>query len=1727
MAKQYVVNIISGTAPGPYNIYYDNVSPSNYATLVSTLQPATGVTFLDLSDFDGVLVEVPDEAIKVILYNTDTNCLTQEDLFLPTFTPTATSTPTSTPTPTITSTPTETTTITPTVTYTPDCTFDVDIDVIFPTPTPTPTATPTATGTPTGTPTFTETPTETPTITFTPTSTYTPDCLFNVDVDVIFPTPTPTPTVTNSTPTDITLSNDTINENNEINLVIGTLSTSDTFGDTHTYTINQTLDWSSFNISGDSLRASQSFNYEARSSYTISIRSTDQGGLFYDKTFTIYISSVNEAPYGINLIGSIEENSPIGTTVGTLSTLDPEGSGMFTYQFINSLSYPYNNKFNLTSEGTLTSNEIFNYEEKNNYLISVRTTDSGGLTYDGLITVPITNVNESPTYIYLSSASISENVPTGTTIGTLSSDDPDAGDTFTYSLVDTSTYPDNNSFVITGTSLKSKAVFNYETKDTYLIKVRSMDAGGLTYSQVIYIYITDVTISVSASATTNVTCNGGSNGVITVSGVTGGTASYTYSKNGFTYQAGTVFSGLTTGTYSIYAKDSYGEVGTTSVFVSEPNAVSVSASGTNPTCFSGTNGSITVSSASGGSGSGFTYSKDGTNYQTGTTFSNLSNGSYTIYAKDSNSCTGSTSVTLNRTQVTATVSQVNVLCYGLSTGSITVSNLNGGQGGPYATKLNAGGTYQVITTSRTYNNLAAGSYTIYVKDSSDCENTYSITITQPSAPVVASGFGDTNWPPSCYNLSDGSVSFHGTGGTPPYTYSIDGINYQSSGTFTDLPNGNYTGYVKDANDCIDTIARNINRTAPSPSVSYNNITCNGGTTSITVTGGTGGIGNPYTTSIDGINYFSIPKEFSGLGPGTYTIYAKDANDCLGSTSVTITQPTALSISSSGTNPTCHDGTDGSITVSGSGGTSPYTYSKDGSTYQSSTTFSGLGVGSYTLYIKDANNCTSTTTRTLSRSAPNASIVGTNATCFGGTGSISVSAGFGGSGSIYQSKIGAGGTYANIPQTYTGLGSGTYTIYIKDAADCVATYSVTISVPTQVVVTSTASTIPSCWNSTNGSITLSASGGSGIGYQYSINAGSTYQSSGTFSNLNAGTYTCVAKDSNNCVSAGISVNIDKSPPSPSISYSNISCNGGTTSIGVYGATGGNSGVYTTSINGTNYFSIPRTFSGLGPGTYTIYAKDYTGCVGSTSVTITQPSALSVNVSTTTAPSCWDSSDGSITLAVGSGGTSPYTYSINGVNFQSSRSFTGLTTGTYILYVMDANSCVAATSQTLSKSAPSATVNVSNPNCFGGTGLITVSNGTGGSGSGYQSKLNNGGTYGNLPQNYGSLSAGDYTIFLKDDGNCVRTYSTSITVPSQVTVSTTSVTYTTCYDGSNGSVTLSGSGGSGSGYQFRRNGGSWQSSSTFSNLGATSHTFEARDSIGCQSSSVTVDMTKTAPTATISVTNVSCYAGSNGSIATSNPSGGNSGVYTVSLSNEFDDWYLFPKTFTDLTANNYTVYVKDFNGCVASYMVSVTEPTSLTSTISNPVNPEYGTPTGGSLDISSSGGVWPKTYRLYEDETAPYTTCGGTLIATYTNVTSSSPSRAVTGLTSGGYCLEVTDANGCVTNSGITALTDGLSDGYCWTYTYTSVPNDLYVRYRDVTNTVQTVLIQNIETMDNGNGTYTAALCVKPGSSYSTPVCVQYNNEVTCPDSWILGSECDGSTAPCLLSGGNGGGGTTFQ
>jgi hypothetical protein len=902
----------------------------------------------------------------------------------PTPTPTSTVTVTPTITPSITPTNTVTPSLTPTQTPTPTTVCEFGLSVVVLTPTPTPTST--VTVTPTLTPTITPTNTVTPTVTQTQTPTPTTVCEFGLSVQVLTPTPTPTPTSTpNYPPTDISLSNSSINENTATGTTIGTFSsTSLDPNDTYTYSlVAGTGDDNngSFTITGSSLKNGFIPNYESKTSYLIRVRSTDSIGQYTEKQFTITINNVNETPYALLLSNTSQaENTTANTTIGTFSTSDVDSGDTFTYSLVAGTGDTDNASFNI-SGANLRNTSVFNYEAKSSYSIRVRTTDAGGLYHEATFTITVTNVNEAPTDISISSASISENVPTGTTIGTFSATDPEGG-VMTFALHDTVTYPDNSSFTITSGVLKSAAVFNYEDKSSYSIRVRVTDSTSLTFDKTITISITDVTISVTASATTNVTCNGGSNGAITVSGVVGGTANYTYSKDGTNYQVSNIFGSLTAGSYTIYAKDSYGEVGSTSVTVTQPTIVSFTATGTNPTCYGGSDGSITLSSVTGGV-SPYTYSIDGTNYQVGTTFSNLSSGTYTTYTKDSSGCVRTNTIGLSRTQVGATYTQTNVTCNGGSNGSIVVSSPSGGQGGPYSTKINAGGTYQVLTTSRTYSSLTAGTYTLYVKDSAGCERTYSIAITQPAAVTISLSSSSA---PTCWNGSNGSITVTAGGGNGDYQFRLSYGSYTStweeSGTFSNLGSASHTLTARDTNGCESSILTvNLTKSAPTASTLTANVSCYGGSNgSITVSSPSGGSGSGYTYSRDGVNYQSSGL-FSNLSIGTYSIYVKDGAGCVNViTTIVITQPAEQTASITvNTYASCNGGADGQITLSSTGGTFPKTYRLYADTSAPYNTCGGTLVGTYTnktsgapseivgsideygycLEVTDANGCVTT------------------------------------------------------------------------------------------------------------------------------------------------------------------------------------------------------------------------------------------------------------------------------------------------------------------------------------------------------------------------------------------------------------------------------------------------------------------------------------------------------------------------------------------------------------------------------------------------------------------------------------------------------------------------------------------------------------------------------------------------------------------------------------------------
>ena len=304
----------------------------------------------------------------------------------------------------------------------------------------------------------------------------------------------------NETPTDIALSSADIDENQASGTTVGDLSTTDEDdGDSFTYTLvagSGDTDNISFSISGSDLLSGVSFNHETKDSYTIRVRTTDSNGSSYEESFTITVNDVNEIPTDMALSSTnINENESSGTTVGTLSTTDVDDGDTFTYTLVSGTGDTDNASFSI-SGSDLLSGVSFDHETKDSYLIRLRTTDLNGTSYEEAFTITVNDVNETPTDITLSSAEIDDDQASGTTVGTLSSSDVDDGDTFTYTLVSGTGDSDNGSFNITASGLLSATAFDYNTKSSYSIRVRTTDSGNLTFDKEFTITINDKTLPV-------------------------------------------------------------------------------------------------------------------------------------------------------------------------------------------------------------------------------------------------------------------------------------------------------------------------------------------------------------------------------------------------------------------------------------------------------------------------------------------------------------------------------------------------------------------------------------------------------------------------------------------------------------------------------------------------------------------------------------------------------------------------------------------------------------------------------------------------------------------------------------------------------------------------------------------------------------------------------------------------------------------------------------------------------------------------------------------------------------------------------------------------------------------------------------------------------------------------------------------------------------------------------
>ena len=1079
---------------------------------------------------------------------------------------------------------------------------------------------------------------------------------------------------------------------------------------------------------------------------------------------------------------------------------------------------------------------------------------------------------------------------------------------------------------------------------TYSVSVTDVTTGCTSFD--IYTVTEPAAISLSANVT-NIPCNGSGTGSIDIT-VSGGTGPYNYAwaPGGQTTQD---ISGLALGTYTLTFSDANGCGGVYSYTVAQPTAITITETHTNVTCNGLANGAINITVSGGTAPYSYLWAPSG---QTTEDRAGLAPNTYTVTVTDINGCNSNLSVTITQPAVlSATETHTNVTCFGVNNGTIDVT-VSGGTG-PFTYLWTPSGE-----TTQDRANLAAGTYSVAITDANGCTTSINnIVITQPGSALTVNISPSVNI--TCFGLCNGTATVNASGGSGGYTY-LWTPGGQTTQTATGLCPNIYNVAVTDASGC--TASATVTIIQPGDlvaSATGTDASCNGvcdGTAIATQVGGT----SPFT-------YFWLPSgpatnTVNNLCAGTFQVVVTDFNGCDDTASVTINEPAPITYTSSATPVVCNGQCNGTATVTPAGGFAPYTYlwSPGGQTTQ---TAINLCLGVYTCTITDSHNCTTTATVAVpSNSAIVLDVSSNDPNCNGVcNGSINTTVSGGTPSYIYLWTPGNETT-----SSISNLCAGTYTVTVTDNSGCQQVAVITLNEPSPIVITSS-STPASCNGVCDASASISASGGT-PGYTYLWSPGG--ETTTSISNVCAGTYSVTVTDANGCTQTSTIVVSEPTAITLNTNTNDISCNGNTDGSIDLSASGGTPGYTYLWSNG----QTSQDLSNLAPGTYSVTVTDANGCTATASVTITEPSIITM--SSTTTPATCGACDGTGTVTP-SGGTGPYSY-LWGTGATTATA-PNLCAGVYPVFITDANGCVGSFVVAISNlgGPSSAAVTTTDASCFGTCdGTANVTGVTGGAAPYTYLWVQGGAT----TTSVSGLCAGTYFVQISDTNNCTLTQAVTVSEPSQIVANETVVTADCglC----NGSIVLAPSGGTGP-YTYLWGGG--ETTNTITGLCAGVYTVDITDANNCVES--VAFPVNNLPTSSIllSSTAASC-------------SGTCDGTATVTVTLGTPPYsYLWSDGQTDATAINlcagvYTVQVTDLNNCIATDIINVNEPAVLALSLPVVSNITCNGACDGTIAIIPSGGTLPYSY-LWSD---------GQTTATATN------------LCPGAYSVTVTDANGC-TNS----------------------------------------------------------------------------------------------------------------
>ncbi|MBC7937355.1 MAG: gliding motility-associated C-terminal domain-containing protein [Rhizobacter sp.] len=712
--------------------------------------------------------------------------------------------------------------------------------------------------------------------------------------------------------------------------------------------------------------------------------------------------------------------------------------------------------------------------------------------------------------------------------------------------------------------------------------------------------------------------------------------------------------------------------------------------------------------------------------------------------------------------------------------------------------------------------------------------------------------------PTCGSNS-GSITINvATGvGTTPYAFSLNGGATQASNVFNGLGAGTYTVFATDATGCDTTYQVTLNAISNlTATTAVTNASCpgvNNGTITVTPTAGVA----PFTYTINGSPNPS--GVFTNLPAGTYIIIYTDANTCNGSVTLVVGPGTSITATALSNPTSCAGAPNGTITVTPTSGTAPYTYSLDGGTAQTSNVFTGVSGGSHIITILDGAGCTVTITNTVNDGTGlTGAIFQTPVSCPGiNDGTISMTNPFGASPGTGPYTYSLDGGPFQPGNTFTGVSAGNHTVTFRDANNCQGIRTITVGGGTVPSTTATSANT-SCAGVNNGVIVISPVPGS----TYTVNPGAITNTTGTFLGLPAGTYTLSITTAGGCPGTVT--------PATVVIAAGTGLTGTATTVATScpGATNGSVTV-APQVAGTIYTLNPGAitnttgiFTGLGAGTYTATFVTPATCSGTVSPNPVVAAGTAVTTTATAAPTCTGGNSGTITVSPLAAGT---TYTLNpGAVTNTTGIFTGLAAGTYIVTFTTPATCTGTISPNPVVTAiPALTASSTNvaATCPGiNDGSITVAP----VGAGTTYTLNPGAIT-NTTGIFTGLATGTYTISFATAGGCAGTVSPGPVITAGVAPTSTATSVsTTCPSLNDGVINVAPVG---AGTTYTLNPGAVSNTTgIFTGLATGTYTITFVTAVGCNGT-VPVNPVVTsgpAPTSTASSTATTCPSLNDGTI-----------------------------------------------------------------------------------------------------------------------------------------------------------------------------------------------------------------------------------------------------------------------